>query len=366
MSKQSITQWLRRALQAISWIGLALSLLTLIVSAPHLIQVGGGIRMVLGNVTQFAWTLALLLLVFAKTRTIGARPLIGAALAGFFGIGALAVLIGKPFVDHLGKNSAFVLVVFAPLAEELSKLLPVAVFLLLSARNKRWRPSVGDAVLFGVTVASGFTVYENILYSRGTEGGWLANLPFSSVLPFITSHGPMLVGTHVVYTGLASLALAVTVIYRRRFRFARFALPVALAITVIEHATVNRLTLVGWFDAPPLWARLTQLLTLQGHLSTLLFIVGVATVAIYETRMIQRGGVGLPAAVRLRDIVSSLRTSPRLASLAQLLRRLRYESMRRSAILAAAQTNGAAPDAEASAAVKWFYGKTGLPIGAPA
>ena len=76
MSKQSIKQGLRRALQAISWIGLALSLLTLIVSAPHLIQVGGGIGMILGNVAQFAWTLALLLLVFAKTRTIGA------ALAG--------------------------------------------------------------------------------------------------------------------------------------------------------------------------------------------------------------------------------------------------------------------------------------------
>ena len=366
MSKQSIKQGLRRTLQAISWIGLALSLLTLIVSAPHLIQEGGGIGMILGNVAQFAWTLALLLLVFAKTRTIGARALIGAALAGFFGIGALTVLIGKPFVDHLGKDSAFLAVVFAPLTEELSKLLPVAVFLLLSARNQRWRPSVGDAVLFGVTIASGFTVYENILYTRGTEGGWLANLPFSSVLPFITAHGSMLVGTHVVYTGLASLALAVTVIYRRRFRFALFALPVALAITMIEHATVNRLTFVGWFEAPPLWARLTQTLTLHGHLSMLLFIAGVVTVAIYETRMIQRGSLGLPAALGLRDIVICLRSSPRLASLAQLLRRLRYESMRRSAILAAAQISGAAPDAETRTAVQWFYDKTGLPIGAPA
>lgn len=366
MLKLSIRQSVRELLQAISWAGLVVSLLTLIVLTPHLVEEGGGAGVVLGNLARYAWTLALLVLVFARTRTIGARALIGAALAGFFGVASLAVLIGKPLVEHLGNRSPFVMLVFAPISEELLKLLPVALFLLLSARNKRWRPSVGDAVLFGVTVASGFAVYENILYARDTGGGWFTTLPFSALLPFITSQGPMLVGTHVVYTGLASLGLGVAIIYRRRFRFAWLALPIALAVILIEHASVNRLALVGLFEGPPLWVRLALIITLHGYLSTLLFLAGIAIVAIYETKAIKRGGVGLPAALGLHDILASLRASPRLASLAQLLRRLRYESMRRSAILAAEQTRGAAPDADAVAAVKWFHDKTGLLIGAPA
>lgn len=366
MANLSIRQSLRVLLQVISWIGLAVSLLTLIVMSPHLVKEGGGVAVVLGNLARFAWTFALLVLVFARTRTIGARALTGAALAGFFGIGTLAVWLGKPFVDRLGADSTFVMCVVAPISEELLKLMPVAVFLLLSLRNRRWRPSVADAVLLGVAVASGFVVYENILFGRGTGGGWFTMLPFSVLLPFITSQGPMLVGTHVVYTGLASLALGVAIIYRHRFRFAWLALPIALAVILIEHASVNRLALVGFFEGPPLWVRLALILTLHGYLSTLLFLAGIATIAIYETRAIKRGGVGLPAALGLHDILVSLRGSPRLASLAQLLRRLRYESMRRSAILAAEQTRGAAPDADAIAAVKWFHGKTGLLIGAPA
>lgn len=177
MSTRSIKSFVQPALQAISYVGLALSLLALIVTAPGLVQVGGGVGIVLDNMAQFAWTLGLLLVVFARTRTVGARTLTGAALAGFFGIASLAVPTGKPFVDDLGPDSLSVMTVFAPLTEELSKLLPVAVLLLLAARSKHRRPSVGDAVLFGVTVASGVALHENILYGRGTEGGWLANLP---------------------------------------------------------------------------------------------------------------------------------------------------------------------------------------------
>jgi RsiW-degrading membrane proteinase PrsW (M82 family) len=357
-----------RALQALSWTGLAVSLLILTFSAPRLIAQGGGAGLVLGNVTQHAWTIALLLLVFAWTRTIGARALLGAALAGFFGVASLAVLIGKPLVDRLGTDSPFVPLFFAPVTEELLKLVPVAVFLLLAARSRRWRPSVSDAVLLGVAVASGFAIYEDILYARGTGGGWLTSLPFSALLPSVTSRGPMLVGGHAVYTGLASLGLAVTIIYGGRFRVARFALPLALALVMIEHGTANGLgTIFVLFGAPPPpWAQLVLTFTLHGALSSLLFVTGVAAIAVLETRLVLRGGQRLPAALRLRDVVGSLTGSPRWASLAQLARRLRYETLRRSAILAVAQSGGAAPDADATAAVVRSYGGTGLAIGTPA
>lgn len=354
---------LRRLLPIASWIGLALSLLALIESAPRLLEEGGGIGMVLGNVAKFGWTLALLLLVFGWTRTIGTRALVGAALAGFFGIASLAVLIGKPLMLWLGPENTFVPVVFAPVTEELLKLLPVAMFLLLAMRNPRSRPSVADVVLFGVTVAAGFTVYENILYARGTDGGWLTRMPISILLPFVTSHGPMLVGTHFVYAGLASLALGVTVIYGKQFRLARFALPIALLITMTEHATVNRIPMGYAGEALPLWVQLTLVITLSGYLSTLLLLIGVAAIAVYETRIIRRGSEMLPSALGPRDVINGLRGSPKLASLLQLHRGLRDESMRRSMILAAAQTGNSTPGAAAISAVEHPYNATGLAIG---
>jgi RsiW-degrading membrane proteinase PrsW (M82 family) len=344
---------------------LALSLFALIVAAPGLIERGGGFGLVFGNAAQYAWTLALLVLVFARTHTIGARALAGAALAGFFGVTSLAVLAGKPFASWSLHDYLFLPVFVAPITEELLKLLPVALFVLLAVRNRRWRPSMSDAVLFGVAVASGFGLYENILFARSTGGGWLTTLPLSTLLPSITTHGSMLVGGHVVYTGLASLGLAVTVLYGRRLPIARFALPAALFVVVMEHVAVNQLSSMGIIaGASPWWTQLFVAISLNGYLSTLLFVAGVAAVAVFESRLVRRGGAELPAALRWRDTTASFNGTRRVAGLAELQRRLRYESMRRSAIFAAAQTRSGTPDDGASAAVRGFRRKTTLAAGA--
>lgn len=363
MTSQAKEFRLPGALQMLSWVGLAASLMTLALSAPHLIEEGGGLAMFLGNIARYTWTLTLLLLVFAQTRTLGARALVGAALAGFFGVASLAVMLGKPFVDWLGPQSLFVMSIFAPISEELLKVMPVAVFLLLAMRSPRFRPSVADAVLFGMTVASGFSVYENILYARVT-GGWLDTLPFSPVLPFLSTQGSMLVGGHVVYTGLASLGLAVTIIYRKRFRLARYALPVGLAIAILEHMLVDRLVILDPSEQPALWVRLGLVITLWGYLSTLLLIGGIAVVTIYETRVMKRGGATLPASRSLGDSLADLKRSRTWAGLVQLHKRSRYESLRRSTILAAAQTGEHEPDARATAAVQRMYLTTNIPAGA--
>ena len=350
-----------RALAAISWIGLAVSLLTLLFNAPYLLHEGGGAGVVFGNIAQYGWSIAVLLLVFVKTRTIGLRALTGAALAGFFGVASLAVIIGKPFVERFGAVNGFVPLFFAPISEEILKLIPVALFLLLAARNARWRPSVGDAVLFGFTIGSGFALYENILYGRGTFGGWFTTMPFSLLIPSISTRSPMLAGGHAVYAGLTALGLAVTVIYWRKWRFARFALPVTLAIAIVEHITVNQAGSMGFFSGePPLWSQLFAWITLHGYLSSMLLVAGVAYFAYLETRIVLRGGETLPAALRLRDVMTSLTGSPRWPSLVQLSRRLRYESLRRSAILAVAQTNGIAPDSQTKEAVQRLYENAGL------
>jgi RsiW-degrading membrane proteinase PrsW (M82 family) len=352
-------------LQLLSWAGLAASLGTLALSAPKLIEEGGGAGVVFSNLAQYLWTIALLVLVFARTRTIGVRALTGAALGGFFGVSTLAVLIGKPFVDRLGAQSVFVMTVFAPVTEELLKLMPVALFLLLAMRSRQFRPSIADAVLFGTTVACGMSMYENILYVRGTDGGWLANLPFSPALPFLHMQGSMLVGGHVVYTALTSLGLAITLIYGRRVRLARYALSVTLAVAIFEHMTVDRLVLIG-SDELGLFARLSLLITLGGYLSTLLLLAGIAAVAVFESRVMQRGGDTLPASLTVQDIIAGFSKSSRWASLVQLQKKLRYESLRRATILAVAQTAQSGPDAGATAAVERMYRNAAISIGAAA
>ena len=359
------TQRMPSPLQLLSWAGLAMSLATLAITTPKLVEEGGGLAIVLGNVAQYGWTIALLFLIFARTRTIGARALVGAALGGFFGVSSLAVLVGKPFVDRLGPESVFVMTVFAPVTEELLKLMPVALFLLLAMRSRQFRPSIGDAVLFGTTVACGMSMYENILYARGTDGGWLTTLPFSPALPFLHMQGSMLVGGHVVYTALTSLGLALTVIYGNRVRLARYALPITLAIAIFEHMTVDRLVLIG-SDELGLFARVSLLITLGGYLSTVLLVVGVAAVAVFETRLMQRGGATLPASLKVRDIITGFRQSLHWATVVQLDRRLNYESLRRSSILAAAQTAQSAPDAGATASVERMYQSAGMASGVAA
>jgi RsiW-degrading membrane proteinase PrsW (M82 family) len=353
------------ALHLLSSIGLATSVVTLALSAPKLVAEGGGWGVALGNLAQYGWTIVLLLVVFVKTRTIGARALLGAALAGFFGVSSLAVWAGKPFVDWLGPDSVFVMTVFAPVTEELLKLMPVAIFLLLARRSRRFRPSIGDAVLFGLAVACGMSMYENILYVRGTYGGWFATLPFSAAMPFIHMQNGMLVGGHVVYTALTSLGLAVTLLYGSRPRLARYALPVTLGVAIFEHMTVNRLVHIGsddlgWF------AQLSLVVTLWGYLSTLLLVAGVAAIVAFETRLMRQGGGALPASLSVREMIGGFRHSSRWAATVQLRERLRYESLRRASLLAVAQTEQREPDAAARASVQRMYDRAELTRGVAA
>jgi RsiW-degrading membrane proteinase PrsW (M82 family) len=274
-----------RVLNAVSWAGLAFSLAVLLVSAPHLLTIGGGARVVFGNVAAFGWTLALLWLVFWRQRSVGARALAGAALGGFFGVSALAIQLGKPLVFRLGTGNDFIPLFFAPVTEELVKLLPAALFLALALRSRTWRPTVADTALIGFTAAAGFELYENILYARG-GGGPFGTLPFSALLPSLTTRGEMIVGGHAIYGGLSSLALAVTILYGRRIQLARFALPAALLLLMLEHATVNRYAQYAFFDPGiPFWAHFVSFVSLHGALSSMLFIGGVAAVALLEKRV---------------------------------------------------------------------------------
>jgi RsiW-degrading membrane proteinase PrsW (M82 family) len=302
-----------RPIELVSWIGLGMSTFTLVFALPRMFDHGGGASRVLGNVAVVAWSLLLITLAVAPVRTIGPRAVAGAWFSGFFGVISLSTLVGRPVIRHFGMGSSFAVAFWAPFTEELLKLLPVALFLVLATRNRQARPSAGDAMLFAATVGGGFAVYENALYAR-SAGGWSAHPPFSLLLPSLqkTSDGAgtsVLVGGHLVFTAVAGLGLAITLGYRRRFRLAWLAAPVCFAVVVGEHAMANELSLVSSGASKPWWLLLIRLGTLDGYLTTLLFFAGLAFVTVVERRLVGRTGL-LPRAApgaRLAAYLASLR-----------------------------------------------------------
>jgi RsiW-degrading membrane proteinase PrsW (M82 family) len=280
-------------LRILSWLGIGIPAVTLLIAMPALFATGGGASTVLGNAAEACWVLVLIALAVAPVRTIGGKAVAGAWFAGFFGVLSLATLIGRPIVARFGTDSVFAVAIWAPVTEELAKLLPVVLFLLLATRSSRVRPSAGDALLFGATVGAGFAVYENTLYARAF-GGFGGNPPLSLLVPTLQSNDSMLVGGHLVYTGLTALGLGVALAYRRRHHLAWLAAPLTFAVAVTEHITANALSVAE----TPSWVTLTRILTLNGYLSSLLLIAGVATVAIVERRSLRRAGLAATGIVQ--------------------------------------------------------------------
>jgi RsiW-degrading membrane proteinase PrsW (M82 family) len=290
-----------QALQIISVTGLVIAVADLAFTLPTLLATGGA-EPFLADLTGTVYTVALIALAAGLTRTVPWRAVLGLFFVGFFGVTALATLVGRPVLAGLAPGDAFGPVVYAPLSEELLKALPVAVVIWLAARNRSFRPSVGDAVLLGVALGAGFALYEDAVYGRGYGTGWLAAVPFSLLIPSVHPGGAFgtgfFVGGHVVYTGVASLGQAVGLLYGRRFRWAWIAIPMTFAVAVLEHMTANALTLMAY---PPWWVQAGSTLTLGGHLSWLLLVGGLAVMTFAEARALrplsvtERGWRRLPA-----------------------------------------------------------------------
>ncbi|MDT4917364.1 MAG: PrsW family intrarane metalloprotease [Pseudonocardiales bacterium] len=309
-----------RSLQIVSWVGLGVSTVTLLFALPRLFDHGGGAGRVLGNAAAVGWTLLLITLAIAPVRTFGPRAVAGAWFSGFFGVISLSTLVGRPVVKHFGSDSAFAVAFWVPFTEEVLKLAPVALLLVIATRNRQARPSVGDAVLFAATVGGGFAVYENALYARSV-GGWTAHPPLSLLVPSLqtTSDGrgtTVLVGGHLVFTAVTGLGLALTLAYRRRFRGAWLAAPVSFAAVLIEHAMANELSLVSAGATRPLWLTVARVITLDGYLSTILLMGGLGLVAVVERRLVRTTGMvpHPPRDAAVRKYLRSLRPEQRVVA----------------------------------------------------
>jgi RsiW-degrading membrane proteinase PrsW (M82 family) len=270
----------------VSSIGLGISAVTLVGVLPHLTQAGGA-AMFGADVFAHGWTLAIVTVAVGSVRTLSWRAFLGMGLTGFLAVPAIAALVGRPVVSHLGTNSALATAGWAPLTEETFKALPVLLVAMLAVRRTTSRPSAADLLLLGLWSGAGFALFENAVYGRG-GANWSAAPLASLLVPSGTTTAlygrpGMLVSGHMLHTGLLALGIAITLMYKG-IRWRRWALPAAFLVVVAEHAAVNGLLLTSSNGDSPGWAKLLAAFTLHGWLSILLFFIGSTAIVLYEWR----------------------------------------------------------------------------------
>jgi RsiW-degrading membrane proteinase PrsW (M82 family) len=294
----------------VSTIGLAISVLTVIGTVPHITKTAGLGTFTTDLMAQL-WTLAILTAVAAPVRTLGWRPLAGASLTGFLASTGMARLVARPVVVALGQSSLMATAVWVPLTEELFKALPLIFVAVTALRRTSARPSALDLMLLGAWTGAGFALYENAVLGRG--GFHLAAAPvLSLVFPSETAGravGWTVVQTgHLVHTALIGLGLGVALFYRTRVPRAWIAAAVALGAALLEHMGQNALAL-GHVNATV--GQIMLGLTLGGRLSSILLLGGVAGVLAVEWRSI--GGAMRPELWAILPLAEARRRASLLA-----------------------------------------------------
>lgn len=314
-----------RVTTLISNVGLVISSLAVIAALPRLSK-AGGVELMLIDLLARVWTIGIISAVAGPVRTLGWRPFAGAFLFGFLGLSGLARFLGRPVILALGTSNVLAVAIWVPLTEEICKMIPVILILVLALRRTESRPSLLDLVLVGCWAAAGFAVCENSGYGRGgfsLTASAITSLFFPDIMKGSAFGWTVAQNGHMVHTALIALGVGFAFLYRRRLRRPWIVAVAAIAVTLVEHCSQNAIT-TGHVNEIIGKALLT--ITLNGRLSSILLIAGIAYVASIEWRSV--GAKFLPR--------EWLRLSP-------------TEAQRRGALLAALQaSDGHAPTVDAA------------------
>jgi RsiW-degrading membrane proteinase PrsW (M82 family) len=274
-----------KTMQLISNVGLGISGLSVLASLPRITQ-GAGIATFLIDVLAQMWTLAILSVAAGPVRTLGWRAFAGAALTGFLAITCLARFVGVPVIQSLGISNVLASAIWVPITEEIFKMIPVAIVLMLALRRTDSRPSALDVMLLGAFTGAGFALYENAALARGSFS--LFTNPIVSL--FVPSSGrgeafywPLAQTGHLVHTALIALAVAFYALYGRTVRRSWIVPLVAIASVLLEHCSQNAIVAGGLDEVV---GKIALVLTLGGYLTMLLLIAGVAYVLWFEWRIV--------------------------------------------------------------------------------
>jgi RsiW-degrading membrane proteinase PrsW (M82 family) len=281
MARSATSAGRTRIATLMSNVGLLISALAAIAALPRITKTSG-VGLLVVDLLAHLWTLAILSAAAGPARTLGWRAFLGAFLFGFLGLTGLARFLGRPLILALGTTSVFAAAIWVPLTEELCKMLPVILILVLALRRTETRPSLLDLVLVGAWAAAGFAVYENATYGRG--GFSLTASPILSMIFPATLKGSAFGWTvsqtgHMVHTALLAFGVGFAFLYRRRLQRSWIVAATALAVTLIEHCSQNAISAGG---TNKIVANVLLVITVNGRLSAILLVAGIAYVATVE------------------------------------------------------------------------------------
>jgi RsiW-degrading membrane proteinase PrsW (M82 family) len=207
-----------RVMNLVSTVGLSLSAVVAIAVLPHITSLAG-FGAFRADMCAQLWTLAILTALAGPVRTLGWRALLGVGLTGFLALTGLARLVGRPVVVALGRSSLLATAVWVPVTEEIVKVIPLAVVIVLALRRPALRPSALDLMLIAAWTGAGFALYENAVLGRG--GFHLGAVPLLSLFFPSETEGRAVGWTvvqtgHLVHTGLVGLGVGFALLYRKR------------------------------------------------------------------------------------------------------------------------------------------------------
>lgn len=226
------------------------------------------------------WALSAL----ARSRTL--FNLVGTFLGGYFTAIWIAVLGGRATGSWLGETDLLQLSVAVPVIEELAKLVPLLIVVLVW----RWRtdrsPGIVDFTLMGMASGAGFAFHEDGLWQRLSGSG--LDSPLGLLWPSMYAETGTAAG-HVVWTGLVGLGVGVWM--TRAVRRLSWLVPIVLlAVVVADHGIWNNVA------AREDWS----LLRFDGWLVPGLLLAALLVALVRETWRLHRLTDGLATAMLRR------------------------------------------------------------------
>ncbi len=255
------------------------------------------------------YSLGILLVVTALTRSLPLRWVAGLALLGATTVPMAILLSCLPFSRWLGTDSHIFRWGVVPLVEEALKVAPLLI--LLVSRRWRYRATVGasDLLLLGAALGAGVAFYEDAL--RGWIPGFSANailevhrasphrgllylFPHMSVQASVGTASAAFIG-HAGAAALMGLTLGLARLLRGRLgRVPSWILPlVAWGWSVFDHAVYNVVSGVSTGQVPgsselPRLLDLLWRIDLRGRLSSIVFYALILAALLLERGILRR------------------------------------------------------------------------------
>ena len=235
--------WLKkRPLEALPMLGFLLALFSFALIAFPAFARGNG-QQLITDLVAHSYVLIWMMLASTMVRTVGVRQVMTLFLSGFFLSTGVAILLTGPLLDLFGSNDLTV-ALWVPLIEELTKMIPLVLFLWAYHRRRGQAHGISDVVILGFAVGAGMAMHEDIFYGRAIVSGDGSILgaftdPLGALLPTLYSGPGILTTGHSGWGAAIGLGLAVASIYFRKRILALCFAVAGLLIAVVDHASLN-------------------------------------------------------------------------------------------------------------------------------